>query len=72
MGDVSRNLQPARYERRRKMSMRAMTTPITVPGRGGTLRETAREIGLGDHVGRCNLQSERYEGWRKMHNKGPV
>ena len=26
-------------------------------------------IGLGDSLGRCNLQAERYEGWRKMHNK---
>jgi len=30
LGDVNCNLQPAQYERWRKMSMRAMTATITV------------------------------------------
>ena len=61
--------------RRRKMSMRAMTAIINgnrLLGAGGrTVKETVREIGLGDGLGRCNLQSERYERSRKMHQKAP-
>ena len=55
LGDVSCNLQPARYEGRRKMSMRAMM--VMIMGMGITLRETTRERALGDSLRRCNLQS---------------
>ena len=81
LGDVRCNLQPARYERCRKMCVRVMTATITVLGGGGLmLTETVKDIGLedglgdgmGDGLGKCNLQSERHERWRKMHGKPPV
>jgi len=62
LGYVSCNLQPARYERRRKMSMRAMTAMIT-----GTRGGDHEEDRFGRRFGEMYLQSERYERWRKMH-----
>jgi len=71
LGYVSCNLQPEMEK-----DVREGDNNGTGAGEGAaTLRETAREnrFGrwLGDGLARCNLQSETYERWSKMHNKRP-